>query len=181
MKKIVITRSFLKRPNFAVYSLLVVFVIFEITYWQLVPGRKLDAVSKYEAGPEFLYIVIRGGILPELVTVSIVVALIDILHKVLKISAIEVSWRSLLRYELSFLPVMLLAFFVFNPITQSVRYLLVEFPGYDFAIYRDHFILGSYTWKSYFQYVFAVLLMGYFTLNSSLLRDFLKTNHDSVE
>ena len=180
MDKIQLSRGYLKRPTYAIYSLLFAALLIEITNWVIVPERKLEMVDSYGGPLGYLYIVIRGGILPEFVTLSIVVALIDGMHKLLKIKEFNLSWWSLIRYNLYFLPVMLLAFFVFNPITQSVRYLLVEFPRYDLTTFWENFIVGTYTWKFYFRSLVVVLLLGYFALNSSLLRDFVKACRNPV-
>jgi two-component system LytT family response regulator len=180
MDKIQLSRSYLKRPNYAIYSLLILVFLYEVTNWVLFPEGKLDLLDRYGGVLGYLYVIFRGGILPELVTLTIVITLIDIEHKLLKIKEIELTKGALLRYELSFLPVMLLAFLVFNPITQSVRYLLVEFPRYELTVFWENFIVGTYTWKYYFKYLFPVLVMGYFALNSSLLLDLVKAHRNPV-
>lgn len=69
---------------------------------------------------------------------------------------------------------MLLAFFLFNPVTQTVRYLLVQFPQYDLEVYLEKYIQGTYSLRLYCFYLIPVLIMGYGAVNGSLLVDILE-------
>ncbi|MFC5412563.1 LytTR family DNA-binding domain-containing protein [Larkinella bovis] len=100
--------------------------------------------------------------------------LLNIYHEACRMKRLELIPKSILNYEVKVLPVMLLAFFLFNPVTQTVRYLLVEFPNYDLELYLENYIQGTYTIKYYFVYLIPVLIMGYGAVNGSLLADILE-------
>ncbi|MFD1141614.1 hypothetical protein ACFQ4C_10865 [Larkinella insperata] len=114
-------------------------------------------------------------IIPEMATIAIIILLLDLSHKVFRIHSVPLSWTGVLRYELTFLPILAISFLFFNPVSQSIRYLLVEFPAYNFDFYWNHYIVGTFTIRVYFMYLILVLLSGYLSLNASLLNDFIKS------
>ncbi|WP_221622267.1 LytTR family DNA-binding domain-containing protein [Larkinella rosea] len=100
--------------------------------------------------------------------------MLNIYHEACRIKRLELTPRNILRYEIKILPVMLVAFFLFNPLTQTVRYLLVEFPNYDLEFYLDKYIQGTYSVRLYFIYLIPVMIIGYGSVNGSLLIDILE-------
>ncbi|WP_460670385.1 LytTR family DNA-binding domain-containing protein [Larkinella ripae] len=100
--------------------------------------------------------------------------LLNVYHEACRIKRLELTPRNIINYEVKVLPVMLLAFFLFNPVTQTVRYLLVEFPNYDLELYLENYIQGTYNIKYYFFYLIPILIMGYGAVNGSLLTDVLE-------
>ncbi|MEM6644750.1 MAG: LytTR family DNA-binding domain-containing protein [Bacteroidota bacterium] len=87
------------------------------------------------------------------------------------LTSVQLAPRALLRYALGFLPVAIVAFAVFNPVTQTLRFLLRHAPPYDTALYLDYFLLNGPLWALYgslsvvlvgggLAYVFAVSAAG---------------------
>lgn len=174
MEKIYLSKSYLKNPAYAVSALLIALFSFEGLNWLFSFEKKIAIVKRFGGFFGYSYIILRGMILPELVTILIIIALLNLFHRALKIHTVNLSWSGILRYELLCLPVLAIAFFFFSPITQSIRFLLVEFPAYNFSLYWENYIVGTYNLRGYLIYLIPVLLMGYLTLNASLLNDFIK-------
>jgi two-component system LytT family response regulator len=174
MKRIQLSKVFFKTPVYIILILLIALSLFELFNWILNYENKLSTVIRFGGVLAYLFILLRGGIAPELVTTVIIVALIDFYHILLKINTVGRSWRAIIRYELIFLPVILLAFFFFNPITQTIRFALVEFPNYDFSLFLNSYILGTYSWRLYFLYLIPVTIIGYSVINISLFIDLLR-------
>lgn len=120
-----------------------------------------------------------GIVLPEICTLYILSFLIDIFHRFFGIRKINFSILAIISYELKFLPLFLVSFFLFFPITLHVRFLLREFPHYSFTRYLDAYILHGFTIETYLLYLPFVIILGYILLNISLIRDFLESNAQS--
>ncbi|GAB3340442.1 hypothetical protein GCM10027299_53850 [Larkinella ripae] len=174
MEQIQLSRKYFKNPVYAGLTLLLTVFIFEGINWSFSFEKTILKVREYGGILGYAYILFRGGIMPELATLTILIALLNIYHEVLRIKVVDASWSGILRYELLCLPVMLIAFFFFSPVTQTIRYLLVEFPAYDFSVYTETYLMGTYSLKYYAFYLIPVLLMGYSTITFSLVRDFIK-------
>lgn len=174
MEKIYLSGQYLKKPATAVSILLIVLIGIEAETWLLNFDMKMAGVRKYGGILDYVFILLRGGILPELVTFLVIAALLISFHSLFKIKEIDSSFSAVLRYELRFLPVLLVAFLFFNPFTQTVRYLLLYFPHYDFEMYWKQFIIGTYSWKLYTIYLIPTLLIGYGILTASLFSDLLR-------
>lgn len=181
MKEIRLTRNFLRNPMNSVYILLSIYILLESVSWSIASTIKVAQVE--EAGGYLKYIgrVSREILLPEICTLFIVIFLLNQTHRWLKLKAIEYKWEAIGQYELKFLPVLTFSFLVFNPITQSVRYLLEQYPVYSFGNYWNDYMLKTFTWHIYFLYLFPVLLIGYTALNISLFQDYLKQRREAQE
>lgn len=165
----------------SVFVLLGIIMLLEAASWSVAPKFKLTKV--YDAGGILQYVatVIRVMFLPELVTLLINVAFINRLHDWFKIHSVPNKLASIVQYELKFFPVLALSFWVYNPVTQTVRYLLERFPNYSLNSYVQVYLIDTYNWTTYFRYLFPVMLIGYVTLNISLLFDFLKQRREAQE
>lgn len=181
MKEIRLTRSFLRKPINSVFILLGIYLLLEAVSWSI--GFQIKMIHLNLRGGFLNYIAnaVRTMLLPELCTLFIVILLLNYCHNWLKLTEIQNNWRSIGRYELKFLPVLIVAFWLFDPITQTVRFLLERFPNYSFSIYQKEYIVGTYTWSMYFVYLLPVLLLGYISLNISLLSDYLKQRREAQE
>ncbi|ADB41938.1 LytTR family DNA-binding domain-containing protein [Spirosoma linguale] len=181
MKEIQLTRGFLRKPTNSVLILLSIVLLIEALSWSI--GYDIKAHKVQEAGGYWHYVslLLRSLIVPELVTLFITVTLINHFHHWFKLKNISNDWRSIGNYELQFLPVLLIAFWVFNPITQTIRYLLVFFPNYSISGYWEKYIVETFRWNVYFTYLFPILLIGYIALNISLLQDYLKQRREALE
>ena len=181
MKEIRLTRDFLRKPINSVLILLSIVLTIEALSWSI--GYDIKAAKMQRAGGFLLYIGlwVRSLIIPELVTLFITVTLLNLFHKWTKLYAISNNWRDILRYELYALPVLLVSFWVFNPATQTTRYLLMQFPNYSISDYWSQYIGKTFSWSGYFTYLFPILLIGYIALNVSLLKDYLKQRREAQE
>jgi hypothetical protein len=122
----------------------------------------------------YVSILITSLLLPEIVTVLLLTILMYWVRRLLAIKSVDLTWPSIGRYELVFLPIMIAAFMLTNFFTQSVRYLLVSSSDYSFSTYWHLYIINTYSWQVYFRYLVPILLIGYSTLNISLLLDYVK-------
>lgn len=181
MKEIRLTRSFLRKPMNSAFIVLGIYLMLEAVSWSI--GFRVKLIHVNQRGGLLNYVahLIRTMLVPEICTLFIVILLINRWHNWLKVTAIKNDWRSIGKYELRFLPVLAFSFWIFDPITQTVRFLLERFPDYSFAIYQREYILGTYTWKIYFVYLLPVLLLGYIALNISLFSDYLKQRREAQE
>ena len=170
------SRSFLTN---GLVVLLISILSIEALSWIVAHEAKSMAVNRSGGLMPYASLLIRSLLLPEIITVFILTLLMNLIRRWFKIELVSITWLSLARYELSFLPVMLLAFVVFNPFTRSARYLLTAFPDYSFSDYWANYIIGSYSWGIYFRYLFPVMLIGYGALNISLITNVLRSSKTS--
>lgn len=177
MTKIQLSTGYLRN---GIIILFVLFAVIEIISWSWGYNMKMDLVNRTGGFPAYISRLIKGLLLPELVTVFILTRLIESTRRWFNITAIQLTRPSLVRYELSFLPVMLCAFVLFIPFTQTARYLLDGWPTYTFSTYWNRYLLIGYSWRMYFMYLIPILFVGYCTLNISLLSDVQKQSHLST-
>jgi len=181
MKEIRLTRSFLSKPINSILILLGIILLIEAVSWSIGYAIKLEKVAQAGGFLSYVGLVVRVLFLPELVTLIITIALVNRYHKWFKLGSVENDWQAVGLYELKFLPVLGMAFWIFNPFTQTVRYILEQFPTYSLSDYLTFYLVGTYNWATYFKYLFPVILIGYIALNISLLSDFLKQRREAQE
>ena len=180
MKEIRLTRSFLSKPINSVYILLSIVLLIETVSWSIGFEIKLNQVAALGL-PVYVSKLLRILFLPELFTALIVIELVNRFHIWFKLTDVGNNARDIVRYELRFLPVLALSFFVFTPVTQTVRYLLHDFPHYSFDEYWQKYIIENYTWSIYFKYLFPVILIGYIAINISFIRDYMAQRRQAQE
>ncbi len=181
MKEIRLTRGFLSKPINSVLILLSIVLLIEALSWSI--GYDIKAAKMQNAGGFLRYVGlwVRSLIIPELITLFITVTLLNFAHKWFKLHFISNNWRSIVRYQLRFLPILLVSFWIFNPATQTARFILMRFPDYAISDYWNQYIVNTFIWHVYFTYLFPVLLIGYTALNISLLKDYLKQRREAQE
>jgi len=156
-------------------------LLIEALSWSIGYDIKADKMQRAGGYMHYVGLLPRSLILPEVITLFITITLINYFHRWLKLGSVDNDWRSIGRYELRMLPVLLLSFWVFNPVTQTIRYFLDRFPNYSITDYWKQYIVDTYTWSVYFIYLFPVILIGYTALNISLLQDFLQQRREAQE
>lgn len=176
MKSMTLNRSFYKNPKTGVIFLLVIVIFCEILGWAVSPKTRLDIYVSYQTFFSYAKNILIGILVPEFCTLYILSFLIDIYHRFWGIRKINFNTLSILWYELKFLPLFFVAFFLFFPVTLHVRFLLREFPHYSFNRYLDLYILHGFTIETYLLYLPFIIILGYILLNVSLVRDFLEIN-----
>ncbi|MEM8565252.1 MAG: LytTR family DNA-binding domain-containing protein [Bacteroidota bacterium] len=125
--------------------------------------------SEYFSMGNLLWFVLVDQYLIECVTVGIVFSLIRVYAHHFNLFEIKLEPRHLFYYELKFLPVLLLSFFVFAPFSLSLRYLLHYAPNLDSSIYFEQYF---YSVKLYLNYLFPVILFGYVIINVNLIKTY---------
>lgn len=181
MKEIRLTRDFLKNPLNSIIILLSIVVLIEAVQWPIVYSQKLTMVQKAGGVLYYLSKLLRELLLPELASLFIIISLMNYYHDWFKVRSVPNNWRAITRYELRVLPILVLAFWVFNPITQTVRYLVAKFPDYILSDYLNMYIFETLSWSTYFKYLVPVILVGYLALNISLLKDYLQQRREAQE
>jgi two-component system, LytTR family, response regulator len=175
VKALELNRSFLRKPLSGIAILFVIVVLYELLSWAVTPESRLTYFSNSNGFLGYLFNWLFGFYFPELTTLYIIVLLIDNYHALLGINEVSLTPRSLVEYEFKFLPLFLVAYFVFIPITLHLRFLLREFPDYSTERYMTQYMNYLYTFEGYISYAPFVLLLGYLLLNTSLILDFLHT------
>lgn len=117
----------------------------------------------------FLLFVLVDQIAIEFLTFLIIAHLLFWYASLLGIKKMSPTLQGWLRYQMTFLPVILAAFFFFNPVTQSVRYYYHTFSQEVAPTYFDDYF---YSGRLYLTYLFPVLMGGYLMLNYNLYLTF---------
>ncbi len=113
-----------------------------------------------------LRFLIIDQILVELITAFVVFQLIRIYAERLKLFQLRLAPKSLLIYQLKFLPVILVSFFFFAPFTLTTRFLYNHFPNLDWNIYLESYFYSS---SLYIVYLLPVFLYGFGIVNANLI------------
>ena len=142
----------------------------------LLANRK-DIVTEILSNLSFFYLFRQASIIiiPELVSLFILIALINCYHRVMRLESIDLSLNAIARYEFKFAPLFLLAFFTFFPVTLHLRFLLREFPNYSLSSYYNTYLINGFSANTYMFYLPFVFVLGYSLLNISLFIDFSAT------
>lgn len=181
MREIRLNRNFLRKPINSVLILLGIYLLLEAVAWTIGFQTKLTHMNRHGGMLSYIAFVFRTMLVPELCTVFVVILVINRWHLWLNLTVVRNDLRAIGRYEASFLPALAFAFWLFDPITQTVRFILEQFPTYSLSVYQREYILATYTWNMYFVYLLPVLLLGYITLNISLLADYLHQRREAQE
>ncbi|RZK44628.1 MAG: LytTR family transcriptional regulator [Hymenobacter sp.] len=181
MTTVQLTRKYLRNPIYSIGVLLVIVVAMEGVSWSYIYTSKLDRVVKYGGVVPYMWLFIRSIIIPEICTVLILLSLLNQQHKYFHFNAIDLTPRAIFQYQLKLLPVVLLAFFIFNPITETVRFALEKFPDYSFRNYLDSFLIGTFSGEIYVRYLIPILLIAYVSVNISLISDYLRERQRAQE
>lgn len=104
--------------------------------------------------------------LVECITVFFIFQLIRRYATKLDLTQLDLSAKDIMVYELKFLPVLLVSFFVFAPFTLTVRFLYKYLPDLEWNVYFSEYF---YSTTLYFNYLTPVLLMGYVIINVNLI------------
>jgi len=118
-----------------------------------------------------LQFVFIDQILIECITVGILFSLIYGYTHLLRLYSVNLNFRGIAAYELSFLPIVLLAFFVFNPFTQTIRFLYLNLPNPDWNEYFSEYLFAK---QLYFTYTPIIFLITYAVVNINLVTTYLK-------
>lgn len=181
MKTIQLTRSFLKRPLYSVGLLVGVVMLVEGLAWTSAYETKMSILARYGGFMQYASMFMRSLVIPEICTAYILIVLINKQHTLLSIDSISLTMKDIGRYELSLFPIILLSFFFFNPVTETVRFLLEKFPNYSISNYWSSYLNGTFTLEIYFRYLIPVVIVGYVAINISLVSDYFQQRQEAQE
>ena len=116
-----------------------------------------------------LQFVFIDQILIECITVAILFQIIRIYATRLRLFELQLSMGEILKYQVKFLPVLLVAFFFFAPFTLTTRFVYHYFPVLSWA---DYFEMYFYSIELYLTYLTPVLFVGYVIINVNLIRQY---------
>jgi len=125
---------------------------------------------------DYLRIGFVDQFLLECATVFILLRLLLLWARVWKLDTVHLAPGSIARYLLAFLPVVLVAYVVFNPVTQTLRYLVRG----DFSpgVYRD---LYFYSLPIYLQYLALTVPTAYFVLVLNLVLEAVRDEPEAAQ
>jgi len=104
-----LSRSYVKKPSRGILILVITSILVEIEAWCWAYPQKVAIVSKLGGLLHYIGKLISSILISESVTVSLTVALLKSAHRWFGIRTVARNWLAIARYELSFLPVLLLA------------------------------------------------------------------------
>ncbi|MBU1823065.1 MAG: LytTR family transcriptional regulator, partial [Bacteroidetes bacterium] len=107
MKTLELNRAFLKKPLSGIAILFVIVLMYEALGWAMNPNFQLSMFSHLDGFLGYLFNWIFGIYVPELVSLYIILVLINIFHTQFNLNEITLTPKSILKYELAFLPLFL--------------------------------------------------------------------------
>lgn len=102
----------------------------------------------------------------ECASVAIIFQLIRIYGTKLKLVNLRLKVQDIVIYQVKFLPILLVSFFVFAPVTLTLRFLYHYLPDLNWDIYFSEYF---YSVSLYFNYLTPVFLVGYIIINVNLI------------
>lgn len=105
----------------------------------------------------------------ELVSIGVVIYVLLVYRRWFKLYTLPTTPYSLLRYELSFLPAVVLAIPLFCPLTNTLRYALLYANEWGWSYYFPGYF---FTWQMFLNYLLPVLIFGYGFINVNLILDY---------
>lgn len=112
-----------------------------------------------------------GYSLFEITSFVIFMKVADLYLGVLSMNRLTLTLKEVLRYELYFLPCVLLAIVVLSPVTNGIKYLILYYPDYSWDSYFPAFFFNL---RMFEKYLVLFLLFGYVYLNTNLLLDYTR-------
>lgn len=97
--------------------------------------------------------------------------------RLFKITHIKLNLKSVLMYELFFLPCILGSIVIFSPLTNGIRYLFLFYPYYSWETYFPTYFFQP---NMFLTYLNVLLPFGYIYLNSNLLLDYNEWKHTKL-
>ena len=178
MQSLTLHREFLKKPQ---NSFLVLFIVVLLAYMTIFTARP-DTLAIFLHRASFFYLckLVLTAILPEIASLLILVALINGYHLLMKLEKVDISLDAIARYEFKFVPLFVMAFFFFFPITLHLRFLLREFPHYTLVSYYNIYLINGFSFNTYLFYLPFIFVLGYTLLNISMFFDFAQKSSSVV-
>ena len=154
-------------------AVVIIWLLVQIFLWGISPDRVLNYYGKSNTFFEMLINSISTFLIPELCSVVIYLYYLKFYQRVFKISIPELSVQDLAKFSLKMIPAFLTAFFIFAPVTFSVRFLLRE-SNYSFYAYIDKYLSNAVSFPSYALYLPFVLFVGVCVEVSKIIRTYFR-------
>jgi two-component system, LytTR family, response regulator len=167
---------FSKIYHFLIFPLLAVLV----DQINMLNNAERSPIRSISGGGIFNYILFFSGnlFLFEIITIGIFSFLLRFYYKRFKLDHVGLTLKQLLIYELKWIPLFIFSIFIFGPITNFFRYLVVFFPFYGWSRYFPEFV---FTGSMFLNYLFPILLWGFVIVNINLVWSYLSFNKKSKE
>jgi two-component system, LytTR family, response regulator len=143
-------------------------LVFQVLTLQRGNGGELAALLRGQLGP-YLRQLLGYYLLFELVSGAVLLGVCGWYFRRWMPRALRPTPGGLLRYELRFLPAALGSILVLGPLTNTLRYLALNYPDYRWVSYFPEWF---FTPAMFANYLLPVLLLSYGLLNANLLLDF---------
>ncbi|OJJ21432.1 hypothetical protein BKI52_12845 [marine bacterium AO1-C] len=132
------------------------------------PANQSWISSEHFSIANTLQFVLIDQMLIECVTAFILFWLIRIYARQFRLNEVTPNSAGKLKYFLKFLPLFLVAYFVFAPFTIGLRFLYHYFPTMPYEVYmKEYFFLNA---QLYLTYLPPILVMGYGVLGYNLMK-----------
>ena len=160
-----INYQILKKPPVIFFTaILTVLIYLGLFYFH--PANQSWISSKEFSLGNTLQFVLIDQMLIECVTATILFWLIRMYAHRFKLTRVTPGTTGKLRYFLKFLPLFLVAYFVFAPFTIGIRFLYHHLPAMPYDVYlKEYFFLNAHLYLTYLPPVFV---MGYGILGYNL-------------
>lgn len=155
----------LKKPKVTLVATAFVVLVYNGLFY-LHPANQDWFTSSEFSWLNLLRYLVLEQYLSELLTTIVILVLIYFYSTRLKLNELSLQPVEIIRYYLKYLPLLALAFFVFNPFTQSFRYLLNEHQNLSSELYFNEYLLN---WNLYVVYLIPSFLTGYGVLTYNLI------------
>lgn len=165
-RRLKIQYNLLQKPGAVLITSVCSVMLYQGLYY-LHPGNQDWVHSEHFSWGNTLKFLLVDQILIEFLTIIVVFQIIRIYSKTFKLDSVEIKAGDITRYLLAFIPVVFVAFFVFNPITQTARFVYHFYPDLDDEVYFNSYWYSS---SLYFSYLFPVFLEVYGILAFNLFQ-----------
>lgn len=152
-----ISYDILKQPKLVLITTALVVVIYN-TLFYFHPSNQSWLSDGHFSWSNFLQYLLLEQYMIEIITTLILFLLIRLYAQRLNLIQLDLNPKAIASYLAKFLPLFLLAFFVFNPITQSTRYFLNEHDNLSQQMYFNEYV---FNWSLYPVYLIPTFLTGY--------------------
>lgn len=106
----------------------------------------------------------------EIITFVILAVLIKYYSRWFRLRIVNTGLKSLLIYELKWLPLFLVSIFIFGPVTNFFRYLVMFYPVHGWELYFPEFLMSV---SMYLNYLVPVVIWGYVIVNINLVVSYI--------
>lgn len=154
----------LKKPKAVLVTTAVVVVLYNLLFYFHPANQGWLANGEFSWGNLFKFMIIRQYLV-ELITTIIIFLAIRWYAQKLRLFSLSLQPKAILGYLGKFLPLFAVAFFLFNPFTQTARFVLLEDLS-NSSTYLNEYLLN---WRLYAVYLVPTLLTGYGILIGNLV------------